>query len=128
VTVVHLPSLGAQLIEFRPGHFGGFSVLVASTRDVRRGEEIHTVVFVVLNMDNRDEPTHILDTRDQFRKVFRKPFHSINTVATHDVVGKLGAAARKKPVGIIRILTGPYLFDSVGKGIVRIRKPSDKSE
>jgi hypothetical protein len=127
VTVVHLPSLGAQLIEFRPGHFGSFSVLVASTRDVRRGEEIHTIIFVVLNMDNRDEPAHFLDTRDHFRKVFKKPFHGMDRVATDNVVGKEVVAACKIPVGITRIISRADLFDSVGKRVVRIRKPSNKS-
>jgi len=128
MAVVHLPSLGAQLIEFCPGHFGGFSVLVASTKNVCRGEEIHTIVFVVLNMDNRDEPTHFLDTRNHFRKVYRKPLHSMERVATRDVVGKLRAAACKEFVRIVGILTRAYLFDSVGKRIVRIRKPSEKSD
>ena len=49
-------------------------------------------------------------------------------VATRDVVGKLRAAACNEFVGIVGILTRAYLFDSVGKRVVRIRKPSEKSD
>jgi hypothetical protein len=58
-------------------------------------------------MDNGNEPAHFLDTRDHFRKVCKEPLHGMDGVATNDVIGKLGAAARKKLVWIIVILTRP---------------------
>lgn len=128
VSVVHLPSLRAKLIEFRPGHFSRFSVFVASTRNVCRRKEIHTVILMVLNMDNGDEPAHFLDTRGQFRKVFNKSFNGMDGVTTHNVIRKEGVAGCKKPVGITRILARADLFDGMCQCTVRIRKPSNKSD
>jgi len=128
MAIVHLPGLRTKLVEFRPSHLSRFSLFVASSRDIRRRKEIHAVVLMVMNMDNRDEPAQFRDARNHFRETIQKPFNGIDGVATGNVVRKKVVATCMKLIRIIRFLTSPDLLDSVCECIICVHKPCNQSD
>jgi len=86
--IVHLTCLSPKLIEFRPHMLSRFPKEVTSMFNICRGVQIHTVIFVVLNMNQRDKIPNIPHERGFSLKMWigLEALNSINTISTGDVI------------------------------------------
>jgi hypothetical protein len=76
MSIVHLAGLWGSLIELDPRHLSGFTLEVACPFDVSRRVLIGAVVFVVLDVNERNEPAGIVNKVHLLGNVLAESFDS----------------------------------------------------
>jgi len=80
--IVHLTCLGCQLVQLNPSHLRSFSLKMTRAFNISTGEAICAVVFVVLNVEERNKPANPFDKLGVLGKVLQKAFDSVNRIPT----------------------------------------------